>query len=147
MNSVEQPDAKVAKVAQKSQKEQPRPVDCSHEIIGAAVEVQRVLGTGLLESAYAAALGIELGLRGLAYQREVQVSAQYKGQDVGVVYRADFIVEDSVVLELKATEGITDSHRAQLLTYLKLSGRKVGLLLNFNTFPITRGVHRVVNKL
>jgi GxxExxY protein len=141
------PDAKGAKVPQKPQKEQPMEGDYSHEIIGAAVEVQRVLGTGLLESAYAAALATELGLQGRRYRREVAVSGQYKGVDVGVLYRADLIVEDSVVVEVKASEGIVDAHRAQLLTYLKLSGHKIGLLINFHTFPVVKGIHRVVNKL
>lgn len=147
MNSLEQPDAKVAKAAQKAQKEQPPEEDCSGEIIGAAVEVQRVLGTGLLESAYAAALAIELEQRGLKFEREVPIRAQYKGHDVGVVYRADFLVQRSIVVELKATQGVADAHRAQLLTYLRLSGHKIGLLLNFDVFPLTKAIQRVVNKL
>jgi GxxExxY protein len=143
-----QPDAKVAKVSQKSQKEQPEVEgDCSHAIIGAAVEVQRVLGTGLLESAYAGAMAIELSQRGLRFAREVPITGKYKGVDVGVLYRADFIVEDAVVVELKAVAGVSEAHRAQLLSYLRLSGHKIGLLLNFEAFPVTRGIHRVVNKL
>jgi GxxExxY protein len=121
--------------------------DCSHEIIGAAVEVQRVLGTGLLESAYCAALAIELAQRGLQFKREVAISGQYKGVDVGVLYRADFIVAGSVVVEVKAVDGVADAHRAQLLTYLKLSGQRIGLLINFQTFPVVKGIHRLVNKL
>src|SRR5690349_19151985 len=123
----EQPDAKVAKVSQKSQKEQEVEGDCSHAIIGAAVEVQRVLGTGLLESAYAAALAVELAERGLRFKREVAVSGKYKGVDIGVQYRADFMVEGSVIVEIKAVDGLADAHRAQLLSYLRLSGMKVGL--------------------
>jgi GxxExxY protein len=146
-SDTEQPDAKVAKATQKSQNERPLADDCSREIIGCSVEVQRVLGIGLLENAYSAALAVELAERGLRFQREVPVSARYKGRDIGVAYRADFIVEDSVVVELKATEGAADAHRAQLLTYLKLSGLRIGLLINFNTFPVTKGIHRVVNKL
>ena len=145
--NTQQPDAKVAKVSQNSQKEQPIEGDCSHEIIGAAVEVQRVLGTGLLESAYCAALAIELGQRGLQFKREVAISGQYKGVDVGVLYRADFIVAGSVVVEVKAVDGVADAHRAQLLTYLKLSGHRIGLLINFQTFPVVKGIHRMVNKL
>ena len=116
-------------------------------MIGAAVEVQRILGVGLLESAYAAALAIELEERGLRFEREVAISGKYKGVDVGIAYRADFIVEGSVVVELKAAEGTSDAHRAQLLTYLRLSGHKIGLLINFHTFPVAKGVHRLVNKL
>jgi GxxExxY protein len=143
-----QPDAKAAKVSQKSQKEQPEVEgDCSHAIIGAAVEVQRVLGTGLLESAYAGALAIELGLRGLRFAREVPVSGKYKGVDIGTACRADLVVEGSVVVEIKAVEGLPEAHRAQLLSYLRLSGHKIGLLVNFAAFPVTKGVHRMVNKL
>ena len=145
--NLQQPDAKVAKVPQKPQKEQPMEGDCSHDIIGAAVEVQRVLGTGLLESAYCAALAVEMAQRGLQFQREVAISGRYKGVDVGVLYRADFIVAGSVVVEVKAVEGVADAHRAQLLTYLKLSGHRIGLLVNFQTFPVVKGIHRLVNKL
>ncbi|HET8748453.1 MAG TPA: GxxExxY protein, partial [Ramlibacter sp.] len=121
--------------------------DCSHEVIGAAVEVQRVLGVGLLEGAYAAALAIELAERGLRFEREVAIAGKYKGMDIGVAYRADFIVEGSVVVELKAVEATSDAHRAQLLTYLRLSGHKIGLLINFHAFPVAKGVQRLVNKL
>ena len=144
----QQPNAKDAKVPQRTQSEQPWVEgDCSHAIIGAAMEVQRVLGVGLLESAYAAALSIELTQRGLRHQREFPVSGQYKGADLGVVYRADFLVEDSVLIELKAAEGDADAHRAQVLSYLRLSGKKIGLLINFHTFPLAKGIHRLVNKL
>ena len=142
------PDAEAAKVPQKSQKEnQISENDFSREIIGAAVEVQRVLGVGLLESAYASAMQIELAERHLTFAREVPIAASYKGQLLGQAYRADFIVEQSVILELKAVEGINDLHRAQLLSYLRLSGLKLGLLINFHVFPVVKGVHRIVNKL
>ena len=142
------PDAEGAKVPQKSQKEdQISENDFSREIIGAAVEVQRVLGVGLLESAYAAAMQIELAERHLTFAREVPIAASYKGQLLGQAFRADFIVEQSVILELKAVEGINDLHRAQLLSYLRLSGLKLGLLINFHVFPVVKGVHRIVNKL
>jgi GxxExxY protein len=143
------PDAEDAKISQRTQKEQPNVVenDWSHEIIGAAVEVQRVLGVGLLEGAYAAALAIELDERQLNFEREVPVHGRFKGRDVGVAYRADFVVERSVILELKAAEALTEMHRAQLLSYLRLSGLKLGLLINFHVFPLTKGVHRMVNKL
>ena len=141
------PDAKDAKDPQRTQKEQPLEGDCSHAVIGAAVEVQRLLGVGLLESAYAGAFAVELTERGLDFEREVAISGKYKGVDVGVLYRADFIVEGSVVVEIKAVDGVADAHRAQLLTYLRLSGHKIGLLVNFHAFPVVKGVHRVVNKL
>ena len=148
MKTLEQPDAKDAKVSQRTQKEQPiMDGDCSHAIIGAAMEVQRVLGVGLLESAYAAALSIELSQRGLRHRREIAVSGQYKGVDLGVLYRADFLVEDSVVVELKAVDGVVEAHRAQLLSYLRLADKKIGLLVNFHAFPLVKGIHRLVNKL
>ena len=143
----QQPDAEDAKVSQRTQKEQPIENDCSHAIIGAAVEVQRLLGVGLLESAYSAALAIELAERELAFQREVPMTGKYKGRDVGLAYRADFIVEGSVILEVKAVDALTELHRAQLLSYLRLSGLKLGLLINFHAFPVVKGIHRVVNKL
>ena len=142
------PDAKVAKVAQKSQKEQPEEDgDCSHAVIGAAVEVQRILGTGLLESAYTAALSIEMEQRGLRFAREVAVAGKYKDHDIGVAYRADFIVEGTVVVEVKAVDAWAEAHRAQLLSYLRLSGQRIGLLINFHAFPVTKGIQRLVNKL
>ena len=135
------PYAKDAKVAQRTQKDSPDgEEDFSHSIIGAAVEVQRVLGVGLLESAYAAALAIELTQKGLRFEREVPVNANYKGHPVGIGYRADFIVESAVILELKAADEIADVHRAQLLSYLRLSGLTLGLLINFHAFPVVKGI-------
>ncbi|HWI81921.1 GxxExxY protein [Ramlibacter sp.] len=144
----QQPNAEGAEDTQRTQKEQPRPEnDCSHAIIGAAVEVQRVLGVGLLESAYSAALAIELAERGLKFDREVPIWGKYKERDLGVVYRADFVVENTVIVELKAMDGVTELHRAQLLSYLRMSGYRLGLLVNFHAFPVVKGIHRLVNKL
>ncbi|RZI95826.1 MAG: GxxExxY protein [Variovorax sp.] len=120
--------------------------DFSHEIIGAAVEVQRVLGTGLVESAYAAALEVELAEREIGFQREVPMSARYKERDLGEVYRAGFVIEQSVIVELRAVDVLTDLHRAQVMAALRLSGLKLGLLINFNVFPVVKGVHRIVSK-
>jgi GxxExxY protein len=146
--NTEQPDAEDAKVTQKTQKEyQKVENDFSHDIIGAAVEVQRVLGVGLLESAYVAAFAIELKERELFFEREVSIEASYKGYSLGQVYRADFVVEESVIVELKATDALTELHRAQLLSYLRLSDLKLGLLINFNAFPVAKNIHRLVNKL
>ncbi|WP_427913983.1 GxxExxY protein [Ramlibacter sp. MMS24-I3-19] len=141
------PDAEDAEIPQKTQKEQPIENDCSHAIIGAAVEVQRVLGVGLLESAYDAALAIELRERGLKFQREVPMSGKYKGHDIGLAYRADFIVEQAVIVEAKAVDVLADIHRSQLLSYLRLSGLRLGLLINFHAFPVVKGIQRLVNKL
>ena len=145
--TIQHPDAEGAEVTQKAQKEQPLENDCSHAIIGAAVEVQRVLGVGLLESAYSAALAIELTERGIAFQREVPITGRYKGREVGLAYRADFIVDRSVIVEVKAVDALAEIHRAQLLSYLRLAGVKLGLLINFNVFPVVKAIHRVVNKL
>ncbi len=137
-------NAEGAKDSQKSLKVED---EISHAVTGAAVEVQRVLGTGLLESAYAAALAVELRERGLSFEREVPVPASYKGQMLGVAFRADFLIERCVLLELKAIDMLTELHRAQLLSYLRVSGLRLGLLINFHTFPVVKGVKRVVNKL
>ena len=144
---VEQPNAKDAKAAQSAQREAAMDDPFSHSVIGAALEVQKVLGTGLLESAYAAALAIELQDRGLRFQREAAIAGMYKGREIGVAYRADFIIEDTLLVELKAIDGLTDLHRAQVLSYLRLSQLKLGLLLNFHEFPLAKGIQRVVNKL
>ncbi len=146
--NTEHPDAKDAKDSRRAQKNsQNFDDDFSHEIIGALVEVQRVLGVGLLESAYAAALAIEFKERELFFEREVAIAASYKGYNLGTVYKADFIVEESVIVELKAIDVVADVHRAQLLSYLRLSGLKLGLLVNFHAFPVVKGIHRMVNKL
>jgi GxxExxY protein len=113
-------------------------------IIGAAIEVHRHLGPGLLESAYEECLCHELHLRGLSFERQVDLPVPYKGLHLGCGYKMDLIVEKEVVLELKAIETILPVHEAQLLTYLKLSGKHVGLLINFNTPVLTRGIRRLV---
>ncbi|RIX72806.1 GxxExxY protein [Acidovorax cavernicola] len=120
--------------------------DFSHEIIGVAVEVQRVLGTGLQESAYAAALEVELAEREIGFRRDVPLSATYKGRSLGEVYCAGFVIEQSVIVELRAVDVLTDLHRAQVLAALRLSRLKLGLLINFNVFPVVKGVHRIVSK-
>jgi GxxExxY protein len=117
--------------------------DFSHEIIGAAVEVQRVLGIGLAEEVYAAALEIELAEREIGFVRNVPVSASYKGRSLGEVCHADFVVEQSVVVDVKAVDSLTDLHRARSQAAVRLSGLKLGLLINFNVFPVVKGVHRI----
>ncbi len=120
--------------------------DFSHEIIGAAVEVQRVLGTGLLEQAYSAALAIELAEREIGFARDVPLSAMYKSRPLGEVYRAGFVIEQSVIVELRTVDALNDLHRAQVMAALRVSGLKLGLLINFNVFPVVKGVHRIVSK-
>jgi GxxExxY protein len=97
--------------------------------------------------AHAHDLAVELAERELGFQRDVPLSAQYKGHDLGVVYRADFIVEGSVIVGLRAIDAVADLHRAQLLSALRLSNLKLGLLINFHAFPVVKGIHRVVNRI
>ena len=106
--------------------------DISKLLIGAAIEVHRELGAGLLESAYHDCLKYELSLRGINYESEVPVYVSYKGVSVGDAYRVDLLIENRLIVELKTVEKVSDLHKAQLLTYLRLTKRKLGLLLNFN---------------
>ena len=119
----------------------------SSMIIGAAIEVHRHLGPGLLESAYEECLCRELALRGMRFARQVALPIEYKGSKLDCGYRLDVVVENKIILELKACENIEPIHKAQLLTYLKLSNIKLGLLLNFNNEVMKDGIVRVVNGL
>ena len=103
-----------------------------------------MLGPGLLENAYRECLMRELGLARLSFVREVHIPVTYKGVELDCGFRADIVVEDSVVLELKAVERLLPIHDAQLLTYLKLTERRVGLLLNFNSTSLRHGIRRLV---
>lgn len=113
-------------------------------VIGAAIAVHRELGPGLLESTYEACLTHELQRRGVQVERQKALPVRYKDAVVDCGYRIDLLVADLVVVELKAVERVLPIHRAQLLTYLRLSGRSVGLLLNFHVHAMRDGVHRVV---
>ena len=113
-------------------------------ILDGAIEVHRALGPGLLENAYRACLLHELRLRGLRVEDEVAVPLLYKGAPVPCGFRLDLVVQDTVVVELKAVERLLPIHEAQLLTYLKLSRRRVGLLINFNATPLRSGFRRLV---
>jgi GxxExxY protein len=104
----------------------------TEQIIGAAIEVHRCLGPGLLESAYEECLCHELNLRKLNFERQVSLPVAYKGIALDCGYKMDLVVEDRVVIELKCVESVIGVHHAQLLTYLKLSGKRVGLILNFH---------------
>ncbi len=114
------------------------------DIIAAAIEVHRQLGPGLLESAYAECLCHELRLRGLASRREINVPVNYKGIKLDCGYRIDLIVGDLVVVELKSVDRILGIHEAQLLTYLRLANKRVGLLINFNVPVLRDGIRRRV---
>jgi len=113
--------------------------ELTEKIIGAVIEVHHALGPGLLESAYEECLCREFNLRGLTFQRQVQLPVEYKGVKLDCGYRLDLIVQDDVVLELKCVEHTLPVHEAQLLTYLKLTGKHVGIIINFNVATLVRG--------
>ena len=115
----------------------------TERIIGCAIEVHRVLGPGLLESAYEAALGIELEKAGLKYESQAAVPIRYKGQLIGD-YRLDLLVENEVIVEVKSVERFDPIFQAQVLTYLRATGRRVGLLINFNSRLLKDGIKRFV---
>lgn len=114
------------------------------EIIGAAIEVHRNLGPGLLESAYQQCLARELALREIPYYREWPLPLEYKGLRVKCGYRIDFLVADSIVVEIKSVEAIAPVHQAQLLTYMRIGGWRAGLLINFNVLVLKTGIRRKV---
>jgi GxxExxY protein len=113
-------------------------------VIGAAIEVHRALGPGLLESAYEECLCRELSLRKIPFERQRSLPVKYKGVSLDCGYRLDLLIADQVVVEVKAVEKLLPIHEAQLLTYLRLGGWKVGLLLNFNVPVLKQGIRRLV---
>lgn len=119
--------------------------ELSEKIIGAAIEVHRELGPGLLESTYEACLAHELTLQGIKAVRQKKQPIHYKGLEIDEAYRIDVIVEDQVILELKVVDELNNIHMAQLLTYLKLSGCTLGYLINFNVPLLKDGIRRIVN--
>lgn len=119
----------------------------SQSIIGAAIEVHRHLGPGLLESIYEHCMLKELGLRGISVQHQRPLPVSYKGEVLDCEYRLDLLVDDAVVVELKTVKRLEPIHDAQLLSYLKLSGYRLGLLINFNVPVLKHGVKRIVNNL
>ncbi len=119
--------------------------ELTERIIGAAIEVHRHLGPGLLESAYEECLCHELHLNGLRFQRQVSLPVSYKGLRLDCAYRLDLLVEDLVIVEIKAIDELAPIHQAQLLTYLKATGKEVGLLLNFNVPVLKEGIKRVIS--
>jgi GxxExxY protein len=118
--------------------------ELTSNIIGAIIEVHKNLGPGLLESAYHSCLAYEFFQKNLRFVKEIEIPLVYKGINIECGYRADFLVEDKVLLELKSVEKLTPLHEAQLLSYLKLSGVRVGLLVNFNCLLIKHNIKRRV---
>lgn len=119
--------------------------ELTREIIGAAIEVHKALGPGLLEKAYQKALSFELRLRGFKVKEEVEVPVKYKGIEIDASFRADIIVEDRIIVELKATEKENPLYSKQLLTYLHFTNKELGLLINFNRPRLSDGIERVIN--
>lgn len=116
-------------------------------IVDAALAVHRELGPGLLESVYEGALAHELRMRGLDVRTQVPVAVRYRGVEFREGFRADLIVEDKVIIEIKSVETLNNAHKKQVLTYLRLSGRKLGFLVNFGEHLIKNGIVRIVNGL
>ncbi|MEW6609727.1 MAG: GxxExxY protein [bacterium] len=118
----------------------------TEKIIGAAIEIHKTLGAGLLESTYEECLCYELSILGLHFKRQVELPVRYKGVRLDCGYRLDLLVEEEVVVELKTVEQLLPIHEAQLLTYLKMINKRVGLLINFNVPVLKDGIKRIVNK-
>jgi len=121
--------------------------EVSGQVVDAAIRVHSVLGPGLLENAYETCLKHELEKRGLQAEQQVGLPIIYDGIKMDVGYRLDLLVEGCVIVELKAVDRLTPVHEAQLLSYLKFSGKKVGLLINFNVAQLKNGIKRMVNEL
>ncbi|OGU45053.1 MAG: GxxExxY protein [Ignavibacteria bacterium RIFCSPLOWO2_02_FULL_55_14] len=119
----------------------------SHEVLGCALTVHRYLGPGLLESVYEEVLVYELEKRGLSCDRQVTLPVKYESLELSLGFRVDVIIENSVILELKSVESLLPVHKKQLLTYLRLTNMRLGLLINFNVPLIKEGFSRVVNRL
>jgi GxxExxY protein len=117
--------------------------DLIEAVLTAATRVHQELGPGLLESAYETALAFELQDRGIGFRRQLDIPVRYRGQELGVGFRADMVVEDCLLLELKAVDHVADIHTAQVITYLKLLGIKRGYLLNFNQRLLKHGIRRI----
>lgn len=119
--------------------------DISYQIRGALFDVYNELGPGLLESIYAEALAFELNNRFLNFEKEIIIPVLYKGEDLNLNLRADFIIEGEIIIELKSIEELKKVHHKQLLTYLKLSNKQLGFLVNFNEGDFSKGIIRKVN--
>lgn len=119
--------------------------DLTETIIGSAISVHRELGPGLLESAYEACLAYDVAKSGLSVERQKELPIKYRNVKLNCGYRIDLLVENKVIVEIKATEKLAPIHTAQLLSYLKLSGCRVGLLINFNVKVLKDGIRRLIN--
>jgi GxxExxY protein len=118
----------------------------SEAIIGATIDVHKAIGPGLLESAYEACLAYELRRRGLKIEQQKELPLKYRDVQLDCGYRLDLLVEDSVIVEVKAIEALLPLHQTQLMSYLRLTNCRLGLIINFNVTQLTRGIKRVVNE-
>ena len=121
--------------------------ELSGRVIGAAIEVHRALGPGLLESSYLSCLAAELLERRVPYRAQVPLSLNYRGRPAGCAYRMDLVVGDRLLVEAKAVDSFHPLHTAQVLTYLRLSGLRLGLLINFNSIRLAEGIRRIALQL
>jgi GxxExxY protein len=121
--------------------------EISYKIRGAIFNVYKEFGPGLFESVYVAALGVELKNQGLNCEYEVPISVDYQGEQLGLGFRIDILVNKKVIIEVKSVENLAEVHHKQILTYLKLTNIKLGILVNFNEENINDGIHRKVNGL
>ena len=121
--------------------------DLTHRIIGAAIEVHRIVGPGVLESTYEECLAVELGIAGLSFERQIAQPLIYKSVEIVRAYRCDLIVEGEVIVEIKTVDKVLSVHTAQVRTYLILSGLDRGLLFNFNSILLKDGIYRISRSL
>lgn len=119
--------------------------ELSHRVIGCCLAVHRRLGPGLLESVYDGNVALELGRQGLRFERQLEVPVHYSEIVVGDPFRLDFLVEDTIVVEVKSVDSLHRVHEAQVLTYLKLTARPLGLLINFNVALLREGIRRIIH--
>jgi GxxExxY protein len=136
-----------AEYAENAEDRRMNPNEITHDIIAAAMKVHSALGPGLLESAYEVCLAFELARMGHKVDRQVELPVVYEGVKLDAGYRMDLLVDDCVVVEVKAVETILPVFEAQLLSYLRLSGKQVGLLINFHVTQLKQGIRRLVNRL
>ena len=121
--------------------------EIAREIVDAAYKIHTTLGPGLLESVYETVLSTELRKRGLDVERQQAIPVVYEGERVDLGFRADLVVEKKVIVEIKSVEAVNPVHHKQLLTYLRLADKRLGLLINFNVALIKQGIKRIVNRL
>ena len=137
---MERQDAKNARIFREPDRELD---ELAHDVVDAAVEVHRVLGPGFVESVYEQALCVELSLRGIPFGRQLPIAVGYKGRQVGQ-HQLDLLIADRLIVELKAVESLAPIHGVQLRSYLKATGRTLGLLINFNVPLLRQGIRRVI---